>query len=167
MKPQKINTYNNGKPAILVRLAMRLSKLADSAMLRRLTKYSIIILLFLFATDLHRFGAWWTGTVLHMKPYWFQFVCLLWGIMGLYALSKIMRWLEDREQYQTMHFVLIAPLVWFLQNLIYQTYVVEFGFYSWKPHIVESAWWFIGTEIILPLGVSGGFAFFWELYEEE
>ncbi len=126
------------------------------------------ILVFLFATDLHRYGAWWTGTVLHIKPYWFQFVCLLWGFIGLYLLSQALRWLKDREQYQTMHFIMIVPLVWLIQNWGYQTYTVDmFGFYSWKPHITKSVLWFIGGEILFPLGVSGGFAFFWKLEEEE
>jgi|GEM_PF-4130887 len=82
-----------------LRLALWISKWSDNTNLKNRAITSAAILFFLFVTDIHRSGTWYTGNAAYIKPYWFWYVCLLWFFIGFYVVSKAMHWLKERGQF--------------------------------------------------------------------
>jgi len=159
MIAQKFNLNRKFQPVLSLRIALKLSSWADNISLKNRAITSAAILLFLFVTDLHRYGAWYFGNATYIKPYWFQFVCLLWGFIGLYLLSKIMRWLESREQYQYMQMIIVYPFMVIPYAFLHNSFNFEFYGAVWKQYpdllgqIASIGWW-----TIVPIGVAYGIA---------
>ena len=85
--------------------------------LRKACKYSGAILFFLFITDIHRYGAWYTDNAVFYKYEWFVLVIIvLWVPFIIVLMIHIFRYIENKHNVilDIIAATVTSYFVWFL-----------------------------------------------------
>ena len=117
------------KQPIVTRALLFIYNLANSQLLRKITLACVAALLLLFVSDIHRYGAWYNGGATYIKPYWIYLVIALWIPIIIYAVSKGLKYLADKEMYTLLSVVVIGGFIFLF-------------FFSWTCwSLAPSDWW--------------------------
>lgn len=103
--------YMSRKPDRLYEFA---AKFNISDRLIKTCKICAALLVFFFVSDIHRYGAWYTGGSTYIKPYWLYAYILIWLPPAFAALKCVFTILE---KYESM--ILWAPVLFIMLSAVF------------------------------------------------